>query len=202
MFSLVLTSRVFGLTAVPLLSLALALVDVRWHHGDREAGERQGIDITAPDRRGEVVRCLDESLKARLRFEARICKRRSGWFDYCRDARFEAHTVTYDELTESYRVVLDRFDDKQEPIALEIANKDEAVVLVTTVEDLRLTFLAGSEGELLENRDSYLQVRTVFTCRGNSSRPFAHISRFLTLGLLNTVEDRSDWADLNLYGVD
>jgi hypothetical protein len=127
-----------------------------------------------------------------------MCRRRAGWFDYCRDPRFEAHTVTYDEVTESYRVVIDRLDDVQEPIALEIASRDEAVGLVTTVEDLKLSFLAGSEVSLLADRDAYMQVRTIFSCRGNSSRPFAHISKFLTLGLLNNVEDRSEWQDVNL----
>ncbi len=193
MFTLILTSRVFGLTAVPLLSLALALVDIRWH-GDN----RKGLDITAAERRVDVAGCLEESMKARLRFEARICRRRSGWFDYCREPRFEAHTVTYDEVTESYRVVIDRLDDKQEPTAVEISSRDEAVGLVIAVEDLRLSFLAGSEIELLEDRDSYLQIRTIFSCRGNSSRPFAHISRFLTFGLLNNLEDRSEWQDLKL----
>jgi hypothetical protein len=109
------------------------------------------------------------------------------------------HTVTYDEVTESYRVVSDRLNDEQEPIALEISSRSEAVRLVTSLENLPLSFLTREEPDMLGHSGAYVQVRTVFTCRGNSSRPFTHLSRILTFGLLNNVEERSDWFDFALH---
>jgi hypothetical protein len=183
-----------GIIFAPLLPIALALVDVNW------STERQeSINIVAPDREQDILSCLENSLKARLRFEVRLCRKRSGWFDHCAEPRSELHTATYDEVTESYRVVADRLNDAGEPIAVEVPTRAEAVKLVTAIEALPIAFLTRDEPEIVRHSGAYLQVRTVFMCRGNSSRPFAHISRILTLGLLNNVEDRSDWSDFTLH---
>jgi hypothetical protein len=178
----------------PIILVALSLVDVKWYTQSQRA-----INISATHRGPEVLECLTEELKAKLRFEVRLCRRRSGWVDFCEDSRSELHTVTYDEVTESYRVVSDRLDDDQEPISIEVPSRPEAVTLVTTVENLPLSFLTREEPEILQHANCYLQIRTIFTCRGNSSRPFAHISRVLTFGLLNTVEERSQWDDFALH---
>ncbi len=183
-----------GILIAPILVGAFALVDVTWHTQQQKA-----INIKAQSRGSEVLECLAEELKAKLRFEIRLCRRRAGWLDFCEDSRSELHTVTYDEVTESYRVVSDRLDDEQEPISIEVPSRPEAVRLVTTVDNLKLNFLTRDEPHLTEQENSYLQIRTIFTCRGNSSRPFAHVSRFLTFGLLNTVEDRSEWEDFALH---
>jgi hypothetical protein len=160
---------------------------------------QDAIHIRAPHRAAEVLECLEDSLKAKLRFEVRVCRRRSGWVDFCEESRNELHTVTYDEVTESYRVVSDRLNDEQEPIALEISSRSEAVHLVTLLENLPLSFLTREEPSMLGHSRAYVQVRTVFTCRGNSSRPFTHLSRILTFGLLNNVEERSEWFDFALH---
>jgi hypothetical protein len=178
----------------PILVGAFTLVDVTWH-----TQQQQSVNIKAQSRDSEVLECLSEELKAKLRFEVRLCRRRSGWVDFCEDSRSELHTVTYDEVTESYRVVSDRLDDEQEPISIEVPSRPEAVRLVTTVDNLKLNFLTRDEPLLTEHEKSYLQIRTIFTCRGNSARPFAHISRIFTLGLLNNVEDRSEWEDFALH---
>lgn len=183
-----------SIALLPFLSIALSLVDVRWTTIAQDA-----VNIVALHRGAEVLECLEDSLKAKLRFEVRVCRRRSGWVDFCEESRNELHTVTYDEVTESYRVVSDRLNDEQEPIALEISSRPEAVRLVTSLENLPLSFLTREEPDMLGHSGAYLQVRTVFTCRGNSVRPFTHISRILTFGLLNNVEDRSDWHDFALH---
>lgn len=182
-----------SISVLPLVWLALALVDMRWSTPAKES-----LNITSPDRAGVVLECLEEGRKAKLRFEVRLCRRRSGWVDFCEEPRSELHTVTYDEVTESYRVVSDRLNDEQEPIALEITSRPEAIRMVTSLTNLPLGFLIRDEPDLVNHPGAYLQVRTAFTCRGNSSRPFAHISRILTFGLLNTIEDRSPWEDFSL----
>ncbi len=182
------------IAGTPILMGVFALVDVTWHSQNQQA-----INIKAQHREPAILECLDEKLKAKLRFEIRLCRRRSGWADFCEESRSELHTVTYDEVTESYRVVSDRLDDQQEPISIEVPSRSEAVRLVTTVDNLQLQFLTRDEPNIIEHENSYLQIRSIFNCRGNSSRPFAHISRILTLGLLNNVEDRSEWEDFTLH---
>jgi hypothetical protein len=186
--------RVTAFLLLPFLAVTIPLVDVQW-----TTPAQQAVNIIAQHRGPEILECLEGALKAKLRFEVRVCRRRSGWIDFCEEPRSELHTVTYEEVTESYRVVSDRLNDEQEPIALEISSRSEAVRLATTLENLPLSFLTREEPEMLSHARAYLQVRTVFTCRGNSSRPFTHISRIVTFGLLNNVEDRSDWYDFALH---
>ena len=182
-----------GFSIIVGMAVAIASVDLRWTDSHRKT-----IAIIARDREAEILNCLESSLKARLRFEVRICRKRIGWTDHCEEARSELHTATFDEVTESYRVVSDRFDDTQEPVAVGVPTRSDAIRLVTTLDSLPLSFLIRDEPEILAHANPYLQVRTIFMCRGNASRPFTHLSRILTLGLLNNVENRSDWSDFNL----
>jgi hypothetical protein len=183
-----------GISVLPLFWLILSIVDVQWTTPSQDA-----LNISALGRAPEILECLEESRKAKLRFEVRLCRRRSGWIDFCEEPRNELHTVTYDEVTESYRVVSDRLNDEQEPIAIEVPSRSEAVRLVVSLERLPLKFLMREELDIVQHSKAYVQVRTAFTCRGNSSRPFAHISRILTFGILNSVEDQSEWDDFPLH---
>lgn len=180
-------------TVVGIVSLAFATLQVRWTDHARAS-----ITVVAAERQEEILECLDEGLEARLRFEARLCHRRSMWLDGCEDARSELHTVRFDEITESYRVVSDRLQDDTEPTAVGAPAKSEALRVVTTLHDMPLEFLARERPDLLNAPDAYIQVRTIFVCRGSVNRTLAHLSRVITLGLVNAVEDRSSWSDFNL----
>lgn len=180
-------------TLLSLLIFSVAMLQVRWAGHDMSS-----LTVVAGDREEDIRECLESSLEARLRFEARLCHRRSMWLDGCEESRSELHTVKFDDITESYRVVSDRFKDEVEPTAVSIPAKSEAVRLATTLHDIPLAFLARGESSLLTDEGAYIQVRTIFVCRGTGTRTFAHLSRIITLGLVNAVEDRSSWSDFNL----
>ncbi len=184
---------IFTSLPVSFLILVNAMLQVRW-----TSPAQKGLTIEAPDREKQVIECLAASMQARIRFEVRVCRRRSGWLDHCEEARSELHTAQFDEVTESYRVVADRFGDEAEAVAVGVPTRSEAVEAVRTLNELPVEFLIREEQDILTNPKSYLQVRTIFVCRGAGSRTFAHLSRILTLGLVNNVEDRSEWFDFTL----
>jgi hypothetical protein len=172
----------------------IAALQVSWATNDQ-----YGLTIVALERQEEVRECLEASLLARVRFEARLCHRRRNWFDGCEDTRSEVHTIQFDEVTESYRVVSDRLGDKLEATAVGVPSRAEAVKLTLTVPQMPLEFLARDNPAVLWQEGTYVQVRTGISCRGGGPRMFAHLSRILTLGLVNTVESRSSWHDFTLY---
>ncbi len=182
------------LAFISLHALVVGIVQVQW-----SSPERLGISIVARDRRDEISRCLESSLQARLRFEVRLCSRRSMWFDHCEDTRAELHTVEFDEVTESYRVVTDRFGDKLEAIAVGIPARVDAISSATTVNEMPLRFIAREAQESDASRGAYVQVRTIFTCRGEVNRTIAHLSRIITFGLVNVVENSAPWSDFSLH---
>lgn len=174
-------------------TLLLPSLDVRWSSPIQES-----ISIVAGDREGIAKRCLNESHQARLRFEVQLCRKRSGWFDYCEEPRAELHTAMFDPVTESYRVVSDRLGDTLEPTAVGIPIRSESIRSLVTVSKFPIDFLLREEMDLASHPGAYLRIRTVFKCREGGVRAFAHLSRFLTLGLVNTVEDVSEWSEFNL----
>jgi hypothetical protein len=184
---------IFTSLPVSFLIVVSAALQLRW-----TSPAQKGLTIEAPDREEQVIECLESSMQARIRFEVRLCRRRSGWLDHCEEARSELHTAQFDEVTESYRVVSDRFGDQAEAVAVGVPTRSEAVQAVRTLNEMPLDFLVREEHDILSHTKSYLQVRTIFVCRGTSSRTFAHLSRILTLGLVNNLEDRSDWFDFTL----
>lgn len=186
-------SSFISLVAGISLSVVAAL-QVSWATKDQ-----RGLTIVSLERQEEVRECLDASLLARVRFEMRLCHRRENWLDGCEDIRSEVHTIQFDEVTESYRVVSDRLGDKLEATAVGVPSRAEAVKLTLTVPQMPLEFLARDNPAVLGQDGTYVQVRTGISCRGGGPRMFAHLSRILTLGLVNTVESRSSWHDFTLY---
>lgn len=155
---------------------------------------RNAVAIRAVGAEPEVNECLEGGREVKIRFEARLCRRRQSWFDACSTERTEHHEVSYDAITESYRVVSDRHGDEAEPVAVEVPVKSEAVRLALTVESLPLDFLIRDDS-LLDSSQVYLQTRSVTVCKGGLNRTVANLSQILTLGLVNVVESDSGWVD-------
>jgi len=166
---------------------------------DWSSPEKDAVTIRSAGWEESALECLESGKQARVRFEARLCRRRAAWLDRCESSRSEVHTLEYDGITESYRLVADRFGDVPEATAVGIPSREEAVRELLRSESLPLAFLGREEPELVQNRASYLSVRTIFRCKGTSSRTFAHLSRLLTFGVLDVVESRSDWHEFALF---
>lgn len=180
---------------IVLGTLSLPPVEVNW----TSRGASTAISVRAHEVTDEVTECIDHAKQARLRFEVRLCSRRSVWFDSCEDVRSEVHSVEYEPISESYRVITDRFGDEDDRVAVGVPTVKEALRSMTTVEDLPLRFLARGEDELIKEEGAYVQVRTVFSCRGDVNRTLARLSQILTLGIVNVVETTSRWHDFELF---
>jgi hypothetical protein len=186
----------------PFLSLFVVLgsflvpaVQVTWS----ARGQSSAITVQAHEVSEEVTECLDRSKEARLRFEVRLCSRHSAWFDSCEGVRSEVHSVEYEPISEAYRVVTDRFNDEDDRLAVGVPTIRDALRAMTTMENLPLGFLARGDDTLIKERGAYVQVRTVFSCRGGVNRTVARLSQVLTLGIVNVVEETSDWYDFELF---
>ncbi len=185
--------RFAALIILGALSLGGNFLFVNWSTPLKDA-----VTIRVPGLEEPVAECLGAGKQARVRFEVRLCRRRSVWLDHCQSPRSEMHHVEYDGITESYRVVSDRFGDTEDPTAVGVPSRDQAVREVLVSHRLSVPFLEREEVGLSRQSEAYISVRTIFRCIGSSSRTFAHLSRFLTFGLLNVVESVSDWHDFSL----
>lgn len=179
---------------IGLLSMGSTFFQVHWVDSSRTS-----VSIRAVGVEEEMAECLEAGREAKLRFEMRLCRKRSSWLDACAEQRTQHHAVSFDSITESYKVVSDRLGDEVDPVAVEIPTRADAIIATVTADNLPLSFLARDEGDLLSHDKAYLQARTVFACKGSVNRTVAHLSQILTLGIINVVESDSGWMDFSVH---
>lgn len=173
-----------------VFALTGAFFRVHWTDSSRSA-----VSITAEGLRPAIEECLDSGRLAKVRFEMRMCRKRSSWLDACSTERSELHAIDYDIITESYRVVSDLHGDGSDPVAVGFPNRASAVDSTIVMPKVELAFLSRGDSELLNHERNYLQVRTVLLCRGSVNRLLAHLSQIVTFGIVNVKEEGSDWFD-------
>jgi hypothetical protein len=179
---------------IGLLSMGSTFFQVHWVDSSKTS-----VSIRAVGVEEEVAECLEAGREAKLRFEMRLCRKRSSWLDACAEERTEHHAVSFDSITESYKVVSDRLGDEVDPVAVEIPSRTDAIVATVTAENLPLSFLVRDEENLLSHDKAYLQARTVLACKGSVNRTVGNLSQILTLGIINVVEADSGWMDFSVH---
>jgi hypothetical protein len=182
-------------TIVVVLFLVLYQVGFSAHWG---SNEKTGVTIQCSRFEAETQECLDAFLEARIKYEIRMCRRRSMWFDPCEEARQETHTIVFDSITDSYRVVSDRYGDDSAPIAVGVPSRKEATSATLGLENVPLSFLVRGNQTLLMDPQAYIQVRGTFSCKGIGNRTLSSISQIITLGLVGSSDIVSDWVDFEL----
>lgn len=179
---------------VGLFAMGASYFQVQWVDVTQQA-----VTVRASGVESEIEECLDNGREVKLRLELRLCRRRGSWLDACAEQRTQHHAVSYDSITESYKVVTDRLGDDAEPVAVGIPSRSDAVAATVTAENIPLSFLARDETELLSHERAYLQARAVFVCKGSVNRTVAQLSQILTFGLVNVVESDSGWMDFPVH---
>jgi hypothetical protein len=180
----------FSFVMLGAFALADAFFRVSWTDGSQAA-----VSIKAEGLRPAIEECLDSGREAKVRMQMRLCRKRSSWFDACATERSEHHSINYDIITESYRVISDRHGDENDPVVVGVPERRQAVDATTTVDSLTLDFLARGDSDLVSQERGYLQARAVIVCKGSVNRTFAQLSQIVTLGLVNVKEEDSGWVD-------
>ena len=183
-----------ALILVGLFAMGSAYFQVHWVDSTQQA-----VTVRAAGVEREVEECLDSGREVKLRFELRLCRRRGSWLDACAEQRTQHHAVSYDSITESYKVVTDRLGDDADPVAVGMPSRSDAIAATVKAEDIPLSFLARDEAGLLSHERTYLQARAVFACKGSVNRTVAQLSQILTFGLINVVESDSGWMDFPVH---
>lgn len=177
-----------------LLAMASTYFQVVWVDSSHTS-----VTIRASGAEQEVEECLEGGREAKLRFQFRLCRKRQSWLDACGSERTQHQAISYDSITESYKVVSDRLGDDLDPIAVGVPSRKDAVNASLTVENIALSFLAGDEAELVGHERGYLQARALFICKGSVNRTLAQLSQILTFGIVNVVESDSGWLDFTVH---
>lgn len=143
---------------------------------------------------------IREGLEVRYRFHLRLCKRMRVWFDDCGESMREVHHIKYDPVTETYRVTVDRLDDREQPVAMGYKDYEGAIARFTTVRDAPLLMTPHDVQRLQQGQRlrKYWQARVVSNVNLEDRTILDWIPYVLTLGLSGRFDFDTDWVDLPL----
>lgn len=181
------------LFALPIL-FAVPGLKMQWT-GD----ERESVTIHLDGQEDFFDACLQSGFQLEYRFQIQICKRRPVWFDACKNDRIEKHTISFDAISQTYRMRSDRHGDTVGPATEILSSKEEASERQRTVREIPLMFLAHDDIDYVQSRRSYVSVRVKSSCLGEYNETFENISYVLTLGLVRLGGFDSGWVDFALH---
>ena len=182
----------FLLLFVPLI-IQFPVLNIAW---DSQAEGEINIKISGEDKLLE--KCLESGLKMEYRYELQLCKRRSAWFDRCKDMRTLIHTLEFDPITENYVVRTDLHGDDEDPKVITTTSSTEARTLLSRINKLSLLKISEQDQYYYKSPRSYLSTRVTTECQGDHNETIADISYFLSLGLIRISGSNSGWMDFNL----
>jgi hypothetical protein len=98
------------LKIIAFFPLMFAFPDLRVNWS---GGQLNAVRVVAEGKDEVMEQCVKSGLEVRYRYELRICKRRFLWADSCNDPKVEVHSLQYDPISESYRVMVDKIGDNE-----------------------------------------------------------------------------------------
>lgn len=161
------------------------------------------FDILSVSVRGTdevAAQCLKSGLELRYRYELRICREASFWYDRCGSNRVIVRSVQFDPITETFKLVRDRLGDENDPEVTSTDQEGVAIHSLSSINRLVLSDLFADDSDLLKESRKYMQVRLLTQCKGVSSRTVEKLSYFLSLGMLRTNGFDSGWISFKLEG--
>ena len=147
----------------------------------------------------ELIKCIDNGLEARYRIEATLCKSRNLWFDKCPLSLVDTYFLSYDPISETYKVEIDRHRDNLDPLISVFNKRELALQAFKDSMPVHIDFFAGGRAEFLTNKKLYIKARAFSTCKGEYNSTFSDISYYLTLGLIRVEGFNTGW---NTYLLD
>lgn len=183
------------LLVIAYVHLVLGAPDLSIKHA---SADRAAVNMTVSGHDELLEQCLGSGLETRYRFEVRLCRRRSFWFDDCGDEAVVHHSVRFDPISEIYKVALDRLGDDDPPRRMSLSSRSDAIGAISAVKNLNLMKLAKDDPRYLETPRAYLNARVVSECKGEYSKTLTGISSVLTFGLVKIDGIDSGWIRYDL----
>ena len=177
---------------LPLL-FGLPTISVNWSDPTHKA-----FTVRVIEHDPLLLQCKTSGLEVYYRFDMKLCRRRTAWFDECKAGRREIHSLQWDPISESFRVESDRHGDVEGPVISNISSFEEAVDEISAVRSIPLDFLTEDDLSFGGENNLYLRTKVSFTCRGQSSQTLDRLSSILTLGLVSIGSSNSGWIDFNI----
>lgn len=193
-------------------TLSLLLADAGTLAADSKASDEPSVRVvnitSGEDKFGsltvEVVgsnesfrECLASGLELQYRVRARLCRRRTGWFDSCADPIEEVTTLQINLVSGTARVVRDRLGDKTTPRTSFKGSEEAGLAGARMTEPFSLVALAGEDQSLLTSSRTFLDVRVNVVCKGEQAL-LRDLAEDITLGLLELKGYDSGWQEFVL----
>lgn len=134
----------------------------------------------------DLDKCLNNGLEIRYRYEAKLCNKT------CAKKLVETRFLSWDPISKSYRIEMDRHRDNQNPEVRVLSEKSEALKILMLVKDINYSFWEPKSGNIL-------RARAFSECHGEYSSTLKTLSYYLSLGLIRLGGFNTGWNDYHLF---
>jgi hypothetical protein len=146
-----------------------------------------------------MERCINAGLELRTRFDLELCKTRSLWFDECKRPRTETRGVSFDPISQTFKLVKDRMDDGTPPATLHLSALEEVLSLAGRTDDLSVQFLSHDDPPFAESHRASIRFHAKAYCHGDGGMD--SLLERLSFGLLQAERYDSGWRSIPLRGM-
>ena len=147
--------------------------------------EKTGVSITSNGPKTSSFReCVSKGFATENKFEVRLCKERTMWFDKCDEVLTLLKQVGKDPISGKLSLVVDILGDGEDPEERSLQSENDALEALKS---------SGLVPISLERRK--LSVKVTETCKGSYSSTVRRISRILSLGVIEFRGDTSGWIE-------
>ncbi len=179
-----------------LLAFALTLPELVVHWMAPGSFDVLAVSVRGVDQVAE--QCLGSGLELKYRYELRICRRASFWYDRCGSNRVINRSVQWDPIAETFKTISDTIGDELDPKVLITEEEHVATEVLSEISPVILSELFSDDADLLGEPRRYIQVRLLTQCKGVSSRTVEKLSYFLSLGMVRSNGFDSGWISFGL----
>lgn len=178
------------LTFLTLINIVFAAPELNINWLDKPKTQ---LSFSIKGKDSELESCLNNGLEMQYRYEAKLCKSRKLWYPKCPREFVETHLLSYDPVSDSYSLKVDRHRDDIEPQVIVFNSRRKALQSFYNIENVSLDFLAGGRASLLKSNKRYLEARAFSSCKGEYSKTFSELSYYLTFGLVRIAGFNTGW---------
>ncbi|MCB0318762.1 MAG: DUF4390 domain-containing protein, partial [Bdellovibrionales bacterium] len=116
-----------------LISTIFAAPNLQVHWNTQEKKE---LLVSALGEENFIKDCISQGLDAEYRFHVQLCRRRSMWYDGCKDTFRFKQSLRYDPISQKYLISGDWLDDKIPPQSTSTDTLAEASKSLATIDSV------------------------------------------------------------------
>ena len=159
--------------------------------------ENESLSIKIVGRDELLGQCIKSGFVLKYNFEAQLCSKRLLWFDHCEEKRLIRHALSYDSITDRYRLDTEYVGHYQSKDSEYYDSLPEAQRALAQLKELPLEYVVPKSSASLYDENAYFDVKVTSECSEGKVHILQDLSYILTLGMYRVTGFDTGWISFN-----